>query len=311
MKTYKMKVLVLTITGAFLIAGLVGSAFAAPPFSDNFETDLSAWTPKCGASYAQIVEDPLKPGNHVLHFTHTNSYGDIFGPAITIVPGQKYSLSFDYLGYPATTSEDNGGYVGFAATNCPDSANNNVWFWATGTVSGAQDVLVDNGQWKRYTFEFDPFDSSKFKWVSPTGGLIRLMLEQYNGPAGDAYFDNIELNTWLEVSIDIKPGSYPNSINLGSAGVIPVAIFSTETFDATTIDPDTICLAGATVKLVGKSQKALCHIEDVNGDGLLDLVCQVLTVDFMVEEGATTAELVAETYDGLTIKGQDSINIVP
>ena len=39
------------------------------------------------------------------------------------------------------------------------------------------------------------------------------------------------------VEIDIKPGSDPNSINLRSKGVIPVAILTTEDFDATTVDP--------------------------------------------------------------------------
>ena len=33
------------------------------------------------------------------------------------------------------------------------------------------------------------------------------------------------------VGIDIKPGSFPNSINLKGKGVIPVAILSTTTFD--------------------------------------------------------------------------------
>ncbi len=37
-----------------------------------------------------------------------------------------------------------------------------------------------------------------------------------------------------QVEIDIKPGSYPNSINLGNNGVIPVAILSSWEFDATT-----------------------------------------------------------------------------
>jgi hypothetical protein len=40
-------------------------------------------------------------------------------------------------------------------------------------------------------------------------------------------------------------------VNLGSAGVIPVAILSSASFDATTVDPATISLAGASVKLVG------------------------------------------------------------
>ena len=116
----------------------------------------------------------------------------------------------------------------------------------------------------------------------------------------------------LTVTIDIKPGSFPNSINLSSAGVIPVAILSSDTFDATTeVDPDTLGLAGAAVKMVGKSGKSLCHGEDVSGDGLPDLVCQFETAQFMIEPGDSIAVLEGETFGGTAIRGEDSINIVP
>ncbi|MBI3663134.1 MAG: hypothetical protein HY234_08815 [Acidobacteria bacterium] len=48
----------------------------------------------------------------------------------------------------------------------------------------------------------------------------------------------------IRVEIDIKPDSFPNSINLGSGGTVPVAIFSSPSFDARTIDPLTVSLAG-------------------------------------------------------------------
>ena len=99
-------------------------------------------------------------------------------------------------------------------------------------------------------------------------------------------------------------------INLNSAGVIPVAVFSSDTFDATIINPDTIFLASAQVKVAGKSDKFLCHNEDVNDDGLADLVCQVETAEFMIEAGQGTAELTATTFDGSAIRGEDSIRIV-
>ena len=73
----------------------------------------------------------------------------------------------------------------------------------------------------------------------------------------------------LDVTIDIKPGSFPNSINLCTGGAVPVAIFSTDDFDATTVDPNTVRLADAQVKIAGKSGKDLCHIEDVDGDFLI------------------------------------------
>ncbi len=115
----------------------------------------------------------------------------------------------------------------------------------------------------------------------------------------------------LSVGIDIKPGSDPNSINLSSAGVIPVAILSSASFDATTVDPDKVFLAGAKVKMVGKGNKFLCSEEDVNGDTLVDLVCKVETVQFMIEAGDSTAVLEAETFDGQPIEGSDTIRIVP
>ncbi len=80
------------------------------------------------------------------------------------------------------------------------------------------------------------------------------------------------LESVIQVTIDIKPGSDPNSINLSSAGVVPVAILSTADFDATTVDPDSLFLSGANVKMAGKIGNFLSHNEDVNGDGLLDRV---------------------------------------
>jgi len=113
-------------------------------------------------------------------------------------------------------------------------------------------------------------------------------------------------------AIDIKPGSDPNSINLSSAGVIPVAILSSGTFDATTeADPDTLSLAGATVRMVGKSGKLLCHDEDVNEDGLFDLVCQFETEELLIQVGDSMAVVEGEKFDVTPIRGEDNISIVP
>ena len=74
-----------------------------------------------------------------------------------------------------------------------------------------------------------------------------------------------------------NPEAPPNSINLGSNGVIPVAILSTEGFDATTLDPETIFLEGSSVAVRGKGNKYMSHLEDVNGDGIADLLVQIDT----------------------------------
>jgi len=112
------------------------------------------------------------------------------------------------------------------------------------------------------------------------------------------------------VTIDIKPGHDPNSINLGSGGSVPVAIFSTATFDATTVDPTTVTLASALVKLKGQGTPASSS-NDVNDDGLLDLVVHVSTEALALSSTDTVATLQGETYDGEYFEGTDSIRIVP
>lgn len=114
------------------------------------------------------------------------------------------------------------------------------------------------------------------------------------------------------VDIDIKPGSYPNAINLGSKGVVPVAILSNPSFKATSVDPDTLVLGGTSVAVRGKTDRSMAHEEDVNGDGRVDLVCQVETENLdpgIMHTGI--AILTAKTYGGQPIQGKDKVTIVP
>ena len=123
--------------------------------------------------------------------------------------------------------------------------------------------------------------------------------------------DNIVLSmTSIDAQIDIKPGEAINSINLRSKGVVPVAILGSACFDASTIDPATVSLEGAAASQKGKSGN-YGSLEDVNGDGYLDLVVQVNTQDLGLTKGMTNANLTAYTFDGVPISGSDSINIVP
>jgi hypothetical protein len=90
------------------------------------------------------------------------------------------------------------------------------------------------------------------------------------------------------VQIDIKPGSNPNSINLASNGLIAVAIFTTEDFDASLVNAGTILFAGAS--------SVHSALEDVDGDGDLDMV-----LHFRVEEtdlAEVYALLLAEDTNG-------------
>jgi hypothetical protein len=106
--------------------------------------------------------------------------------------------------------------------------------------------------------------------------------------------------------IDIKPGSDPNSINPKSKGVVSVAILTTETFDATTVDPLSVEFGpdGAT-ETHGKG-----HIEDVDEDGDLDLVLHFKTQETGIVCGDTSASLTGETFDGDPIEESYSVKTV-
>lgn len=113
----------------------------------------------------------------------------------------------------------------------------------------------------------------------------------------------------IPVEIDIKPGSDPNCFNNNGNGVIPVAIFGSEDLDVNDIDAETVELEGMEVKAVGKSNKLLAHIEDLNNDGIDDLIVQIEDEDGIFEIGSTTATLTGSLFDGTSIQGTDDICI--
>jgi hypothetical protein len=105
------------------------------------------------------------------------------------------------------------------------------------------------------------------------------------------------------VELDIKPGSDPNSININGRGVIPVAILTTDEFDAADVNPETA------VFVPGHASPAKYNLEDVDGDGDLDLMLHFRTEETGLAPGDTEAVLRGETYDGLGIKGSDSVRV--
>lgn len=134
------------------------------------------------------------------------------------------------------------------------------------------------------------------------------------GAGAFAYFSDSESSigniftaaTSIEVEIDIKPGSNPNSINPDSKGVIPVAILTTAAFNASTVDPATV--------LFGPDEAQAEHwaIEDVDSDGDEDMILHFRTQDTGIKAGDTEAELTGKPLlDGWPIHGTDSVRTVP
>lgn len=143
---------------------------------------------------------------------------------------------------------------------------------------------------------------------------------------------HVRASAMLPMYIDIKPGSWPNPINVKTMGVLPVAVCGTKDFDVKTIDPTTIELtlgADDGVAPIRWSYEDVAtpyigepgggHASD--GDGVLDLTLKFDTqtlieiLDLYEFEGDTITiilggNLKAE-YDGTPIQGQDHVWILP
>jgi len=107
----------------------------------------------------------------------------------------------------------------------------------------------------------------------------------------------------IPVDIDVKPGGSRNRINLGSKGVVAVAVLSSPSFNPGNVMVDTVRISGASpVKFTYK---------DVNSDGVADLVLHFHTQDLHLTASSTEVTLTAKLRNGRSITGTDSVRIVP
>jgi hypothetical protein len=175
---------------------------------------------------------------------------------------------------------------------------------------GTMSVTLSSGASTTLTF---PWDTTN---VSPGTYTIRAEVPQVTGEthiADNEFIDGTVTITPVPVYVDIKPGSWPNPINVGSKGIFTVAICGTKNFDANTVDPTTVKLyiagiaQGVSPIRWSYQDVATPYIgpsgggQALGGDGYLDLVFFFDTKTAVVKLGL--AGHVGETI-GLIIKGK-------
>ena len=188
-----------------------------------------------------------------------------------------------------------------------------------------------------------PFSAGSFDWAyeAPplflnnllTPGIYKIGLEifaeydstgQYSPlpePYPSAYL-TIETVQYCggQVSIDIKPGSCPNPLNVKSKGVLPVAVLGTNEFNVQDIDVATIRLIGIAPLRSGledvgtPSEPGVCN--NLGPDGIMDLTLKFSTQEIVealgdVEDGdEVTLTLTGILADGTKIEGEDLVTIL-
>src|SRR5262249_33764706 len=111
----------------------------------------------------------------------------------------------------------------------------------------------------------------------------------------------------IPVAIDVMPGEPVKRIELGNRGTLTVAVLSSKGFDATALDPASLNLAGAPA--TRRTGGGLASFEDVNGDGLADLVIEVPKARLKLDPGATVAVLKGLAPDGRLVTGSDTVTV--
>lgn len=114
------------------------------------------------------------------------------------------------------------------------------------------------------------------------------------------------------VVVDVKPADAVNQIKLSARGLLPVAVLSTQDFDASLFMPMMAHLHDASAPMDCSGAAAVrWSYSDANGDGLVDLVFFFRVQDLPLTPATTEVMLMAHgTYGGgeeIHIMGMDAV----
>jgi hypothetical protein len=108
------------------------------------------------------------------------------------------------------------------------------------------------------------------------------------------------------VGIRVLTGASAKGAKKGASRYLPLAVLSTDSFDALKVDPSTVTFAGASVSRDGNG-KYKVHAEDVDGNGMDDLVVTLSLKDLQVGPQPAKADFSARTFDGAPVESHECV----
>lgn len=289
-----------TIFNGYLYAG-----------TNKWTTGCEVWRTSDGLSWERVAQNGFGNSEYNDVVTSLAVFNDhIFAGTQTYIRGFEVWKSNDGVNWIKAAPDGFGDPVNTLAVNtwCEFKNHQNGLYAITavsGNIQGGAQVwrTLESLAWERVSdYGFGKSENFRFLAVEEFKGF--LFVGTQNDVSGSEIWTNMP--SVKKIEIDIKPGSFPNSINPRSNGVIPMAILTTDEFDGMTVDPNSL-LFGRTGTEASPKHYAF---EDVDGDGDIDMILHFKTKETLIQCGDTEAKLTGQTLDGLKIYGLDSVRTV-
>jgi astacin len=200
--------------------------------------------------------------------------------------------------------------LSFSGSFSDPGVNDAPWSWNIAWGSGTPTTGTTNTQ--------GSITSSKRFCGAGTYNVVLSVKDKDNDTGTDAAQVTVG---YVVVALSIMPGSSPTSVSISKKGVVPVAILSSPTFDARTVDIASIRLGdevGTDTPVDQQKGRYQSRIEDVNRDGRPDLVVS-FSVPLLTSNGdisTATTSLVLRGFQGgsdscVNFRGVGGIRVVP
>jgi hypothetical protein len=296
----------------------VGFALLIPPQPDRgisagptLDTDRSGG-PNNGTLYIAYTDRTVSGGANTNIFVRSSTNGGATWSAPTLVndDGGTNSQFLPWLDVDQET-----GTVSVAWYDARNDTNNKKvqTFMAASFDGGATfqpTILVSDGQSDQSVDNASrtPNNYLEYIGIAISNCIASIVWADNSTNLADLdYFtDQVHVpNCTITVTIDIEPGQFPNFVNISrDRNRIEVAILTTPTFDATTVDPNTVRFGKTGTEAAAVKD---AFFEDADGNGTLDLVVRFHAGDSGLQCGDTSALLTGTTVTGQAIQGSDTI----